>query len=429
MHQTVREFFLRPNGHVAKSKFMICTSYEYAHARISITCLRYLMLCAASGLLDNELPTVDQWTSENFETYTQYLNDRPFINYALSYLKRHMDNCRQDTHVLNSVSQLTERLTDGPALFLLGNWVSSNLNAELPALELSESAEDFKTQILHTAARMGFSLVVEALLVAGAQVEARLRDKTPLIASAERGDDTTVRLLIAAGANKEAKDSSGKTALHHASSQGHYSTVNVLIKTIGTDKEAEDTTGQTALHVAAGGGYDGIVRLLIDEGADISAIDRGGHVPLHLAAESGNDNVVKLLVYAGANVNATRSADGRTPLCVAVNGGHEKIVKLLLDCGADINARPENDPRKTALNSAVESGNVDMVGLLLDAGAEVDAELLELDERIAKSPAGTKSENMVKLLQYARSNIWAAAKNGDLNILEKRIEACTGKYT
>jgi hypothetical protein len=56
MHQTVREFFLQPNGCVANSKFKM--SEKDAHISISITCIRYLMLCAANTTLANKHPDI-----------------------------------------------------------------------------------------------------------------------------------------------------------------------------------------------------------------------------------------------------------------------------------------------------------------------------------------------------------------------------------
>ncbi|KAF8541766.1 hypothetical protein BDD12DRAFT_731270, partial [Trichophaea hybrida] len=86
MHQTVREFFHRLT---AKSRFRM--SCRDSHIRISITCVRYLMLCAANTSLEKKLPSVDYWTPKHFEAYTEYLNKRPFINYALSHLTQHIE--------------------------------------------------------------------------------------------------------------------------------------------------------------------------------------------------------------------------------------------------------------------------------------------------------------------------------------------------
>ncbi|KIM96576.1 hypothetical protein OIDMADRAFT_183304, partial [Oidiodendron maius Zn] len=96
MHQTVREFFLRNNECVASSDFRV--SKKDAHICISITCIRYLILCAAD--MKKMHSGIKSWTWKNFEGFAQYLNDRPLASYALSYLKAHIDGCCGDTAVL-----------------------------------------------------------------------------------------------------------------------------------------------------------------------------------------------------------------------------------------------------------------------------------------------------------------------------------------
>ncbi|KAF2463915.1 uncharacterized protein BDR25DRAFT_383108, partial [Lindgomyces ingoldianus] len=91
IHQTVREFFLRRGGHVAKSRFKV--RERDAHASITIICTRYLLLCAANTALENKLLDVEDWTSQHFDAYTQYLNERPLMNYTLSFLKHHISGC------------------------------------------------------------------------------------------------------------------------------------------------------------------------------------------------------------------------------------------------------------------------------------------------------------------------------------------------
>jgi len=216
--------------------------------------------------LGNQPSSIDSWSSEHYEAFTQNLNSRPFISYVLSHIKYHMDSCRHDANanVSRSVSQLVQTLVDGWGFFLLESWANSHLNIALPGHELSGSAVHFRNQILHTATRMGFTQVVETLLIAGAQVEARLQGITPLIISAARGDDTTIRLLIDWDANKEAMDDEGRTALHHAAFNGHNPTVRMLIETIGVDKDAKDAEGWTAVHHAAKNDQESTVRLLVE---------------------------------------------------------------------------------------------------------------------------------------------------------------------
>ncbi|KAF2183392.1 hypothetical protein K469DRAFT_690132 [Zopfia rhizophila CBS 207.26] len=121
MHQTVREFFLNPEGRVANSEFALCE--KDAHVCIAITCIRYLMLCAANTSLVGRLPDIESWTSEHYEVYAQYLNIRPLANYALCYLKHHIDGGQQDENVQSIVSQFIAELADNPAAYLLESWV------------------------------------------------------------------------------------------------------------------------------------------------------------------------------------------------------------------------------------------------------------------------------------------------------------------
>lgn len=67
MHQTVREFFLDHNGYIANSRFRM---YERdAHACISMTCIRYLMLCTTNITLAGRPPDIKSWGLEHFEGY------------------------------------------------------------------------------------------------------------------------------------------------------------------------------------------------------------------------------------------------------------------------------------------------------------------------------------------------------------------------
>ncbi|KAF8543474.1 hypothetical protein BDD12DRAFT_726228, partial [Trichophaea hybrida] len=92
MHQTAREFLLRPIKPLANSSFRI--SQDDANISISRTCSRYLTICAAkTSLQSSTLPNIESWTSVHFEMYAKYLNEWPLVNYVLSHFKHHIDNC------------------------------------------------------------------------------------------------------------------------------------------------------------------------------------------------------------------------------------------------------------------------------------------------------------------------------------------------
>ena len=90
----------------------------------------------------------------------------------------------------------------------------------------------------------------------------------------------------------------------------------------------------------ARGGFDGVIQLLLNQGADINAADEEGNSPLHHAAHRGNAGafnccgltwatceadwrvlaaVTRLLISRGANMMA-QAVDGRTPLDCATDG-------------------------------------------------------------------------------------------------------------
>ncbi|PKK48533.1 hypothetical protein CI102_7934, partial [Trichoderma harzianum] len=62
---------------------------------------------------------------------------------------------------------------------------------------------------------------------------------------------------------------------------------------------------------AASQGHESMVRLLLDNGADVMASDNAGRTALSLAASNGHEAVVKLLLENGADITAKDNA-GRT---------------------------------------------------------------------------------------------------------------------
>jgi hypothetical protein len=111
----------------------------------------------------------------------------------------------------------------------------------------------------------------QALLDKGANVEVRDNSSfvtnglTPLIESAMSGKQGIVRLLLNHGANTEARDKDGKTALLWADDP---ETVRLLLDK-GANIEARNKDGYTPLIEAASGDKAGIIGLLLDRGAKI----------------------------------------------------------------------------------------------------------------------------------------------------------------
>ena len=158
-------------------------------------------------------------------------------------------------------------------------------------------------------------------------------------------------LILKAGANINAKDADGMTALMHAANFARDKVTKLLLKH-GADVKIRDSSGKTALMYAADHQKDDVARLLLEHGADVNAKDKSGNTALMFAAGQEeqyitieNDKVVRLLLEHGAEVDA-KNESGETALMVAASNGYEKNVTLLLEHGADADLR--NADGKTA---------------------------------------------------------------------------------
>lgn len=140
------------------------------------------------------------------------------------------------------------------------------------------------------------SFAEEAAAVEEVLVEWRTeRQPTPpLVEAASIGDRAAVEQLLAAGADTEEEDSSGRTALVWATFANRPAIVADLLAA-GADVDHRDGDGGTALHIAATFGLTEVAELLIDAGIDQGIEDDTGRTALDAATAQGNDDIVELL--------------------------------------------------------------------------------------------------------------------------------------
>ena len=218
--------------------------------------------------------------------------------------------------------------------------------------------------------------------------------------AAMAGDREAVRTLLQAGADVDAPQIDGTTALHWAVRRDDLDTAGLLIRA-GADVTAANRTGSTPMQLATLNGNAAMVERLLDAGADVDApLNPDGDTALMMAARTGRPDAIRLLVSRGADVDASETWGGTTALMWAVSEGHAETVELLIASGADVDARsriypvadaagsegpePQDaDPRAapvaysnggfTPLLFAAREGDLASARLLVAAGADVDA--------------------------------------------------------
>lgn len=151
----------------------------------------------------------------------------------------------------------------------------------------------------------------------------------PLFGGAYFGLLPLVRKALSLGADLEAQDEDGKTALYWASEFGHCSIMEALLDG-GADVNMANYNGWTALHSAALRGDLKVVSLLCKAGADIDSVDNAGRSPLHYAVENGKVDVIHHLLESGADATQ-KSNSGMSILQLAQKSSSKDTVEALME--------------------------------------------------------------------------------------------------
>jgi ankyrin repeat protein len=175
-----------------------------------------------------------------------------------------------------------------------------------------------------------------------------------------------IQALLDHGANPNA-DYYGDHVLILAVYDGHTATARLLLDH-GADVNARNPDGSTAVIYAYRDRPIGMIELLVDRSADVNTRDRQGNTVLMTACYAGDLAGVKRLLQAGAIVNA-KNINGDTALLFAASYNHTPVLRLLLEHGADVNVR--NKDGETALIYAADQSNPANIKLLLAHGADV----------------------------------------------------------
>ena len=222
---------------------------------------------------------------------------------------------------------------------------------------------------------------------------------TPLMYAALYGDSDSVRRLLAAGADPNARNEAGATALMWAVYD--LEKTRLLVEH-GAGVNARSDNGRTPLMIAASRfGSTPILQLLLDHGASPSAQSPslfGVMTALSEAAYASDEAAMRTLLARGADPNGAGLNTLTYAMMVNCAGcmnlvigstskpdlnsamlfdtppfGDDLLVKLLLDHGADPNAKGPDGTTLLTLVCAADTAPVDLIKTLIDRGAGVNA--------------------------------------------------------
>ena len=329
----------------------------------------------------------------------------------------------------------------------------------LPGVADASAQEDCENWNTHRFFANATAESVAACLEAGADVNARTDSTfddfsfsgvfghyTPLHFATIYSWEGMVTVLLAAGAEVDARDLKGETPLHYAAGRNRNPAVVAELVEAGADLNARDSEGNTPLHASRSNWNPAVAHLLLELGADPTPVNDSGRVANPMDCSYWNTEVFARVataeataacLAAGADVSA-RNEDEYTPLLLATlhggagtDGGSgiemTAVVTVLLEAGADVNAR--GNVRNTALHHAAAGKRVETarnrydhvetpaaVAALLAAGADIHARDLNGNSPLHHAASAEGLETVAMLLE-AGADVHARDSEGDTPLL------------
>ena len=232
--------------------------------------------------------------------------------------------------------------------------------------------------------------------------------------AAEAGQQDTVRALLQQGADPNAGQADGMTALHWAAHANDMAVAKLLLEA-GAQAGTSNRYGITPLFLACENGNAAMATLLLQSGADPNAMLRGGETVLMTAARTGDVDTVKTLLAHGAEVGIREDISGQSALMWAAAEGHAGVVQKLLDKGADIDLRLASG--FTPLLFAVREGHIEVTRVLLDAGADPN----DMIRPPADEPSRARGYHGAP--PYGATALLLAVENAHYELAAKLVEA------
>ena len=256
--------------------------------------------------------------------------------------------------------------------------------------------------------------VVKVLLAGGADANAKSEDGwTALIAAAGFNTPEVVKVLLAGGADVNAKSEGGVTALMAAAWKNPNPAVVKMLLVGGADIRAVDKEGNDAILYAQHnetGAKEKIIQILKRYPSAQRAMSDDAFLEL---CKKGTAGEVRKALAAGANFNARDKTSLTALMWAATKNSNPDVIKVLLESGAEVNARNGKVFGKTALMyAAAFNTNPKIMKMLLAGGADINARGDDGMTALMCAAGWNSNPEVVKVLLAGGADVRAVNKDG-----------------
>ncbi len=215
---------------------------------------------------------------------------------------------------------------------------------------------------LRFARREGLADIEAMLRAAGAKDDGEGEER--LLQALRAHDLAALRAALEAGADANARDTTGDPLICVAAERGETEIVGALLEH-KAHIAARNSYQATPLYLAISFRHPDTAAFLINAGAPI---EDEKYNPLHIAVHSKDVETARLLLDRGANIHFANDAAVRT----AAKAADLEMVRFLLERGAD--PRGTSDSQENSLHEAAYRGSPELLELLLSRGIDVNAQ-------------------------------------------------------
>lgn len=246
--------------------------------------------------------------------------------------------------------------------------------------------------------------LVRELLVSGADPnKGYVGGDSPLVIASSCQNQLVMQMLINYGADPSVAHPNGHSPLTLCVTMVNFGLVEYLVDN-GADIGAQNGYGETPLAVAIKMNSEQMVGLLLAKGANVNECGRNGVSPLVFTICSRKSSgIIRVLLDYGANIHI-RNVAGSSPLLLAVMVSYPCVVEMLLNSGVDVEER--NFAGSSPIAEACERGDVEIIYHLLTLRPSVWLNLFHGRSRDCLAGAAGNYKNDQKLdVSVAKRNV------------------------